>query len=43
VTPRSRFRSKPSGNTGGQHDALRLSCRDVNWRKHAVIILHQNV
>jgi len=24
VTPISRFRSQPPGNTGGQHDTLRL-------------------
>jgi len=35
VTLFSRFRSQPSGNTGGQKDTLRLSCHDVNWRKHA--------
>jgi len=29
------LRSQPSGNTGGQHDTLRLSCHDANWRKHA--------
>jgi len=26
---------QPSSNTGGQHDTLRLSCHDVNWRDHA--------
>jgi len=26
VTPFIRFRSQPSGNTGSQHDTLRLSC-----------------
>jgi len=35
VTPFSRFRSQPSGNTGGQHDTLRLSCHDANWIEHA--------
>jgi len=35
LTPFSRFRSQPSGNTGGQQDTLRLSCRDSNWIKHA--------
>jgi len=29
VTPFSRFRSQPSGNTGGQHDTLRLSFHDA--------------
>jgi len=29
------LRSQPSGNSGGQHDTLRLSCHDANWRKHA--------
>jgi len=28
----SRFSSQPSANTGGQHDTLRLSCHDANWR-----------
>jgi len=33
VTSFSRFSSQaqPSGNTGGQHDTLRLSCHDANW------------
>jgi len=35
VTPFSRFRSQPSGNTGGQHDTLRLSFHDATWREHA--------
>jgi len=35
VIPFSRFRSQPSGNTGGQHDTLRLSFHDANWREHA--------
>jgi len=35
VTPFSGFRSQPSRNTGGQHDTLRLSCHDANWREHA--------
>jgi len=35
VTPFRRFRSQPSGNTGGQHDTPRLPCLDANWRKHA--------
>ena len=35
MTPFSRCRSQPSGNTGGQHDALRLSCHNANWREHA--------
>jgi len=35
VTPFRRFRSQPSGNTGGQHDTPRLPCDDANWRKHA--------
>jgi len=35
VTSFSRFRSQPSGNTGGQHDALRLSFHDANWIEHA--------
>jgi len=26
---------QPSGNTGGQHDTLGLSCHDVNWRENA--------
>jgi len=32
MTPFSRFESKPSGHTGGQHDTLRLSCLDANSR-----------
>jgi len=35
VTPFIRFRSQPSGNTGGQHHTLRLSWHDANWREHA--------
>jgi len=35
VTSFGRFRSQPSGNTGGQHDTLRLSCHDANWIEHA--------
>jgi len=35
LTPFSRFWSQPSGNTGGQHDTLRLSSHDANWREHA--------
>ena len=35
MTSFSRFRSQPSGNTGGQHDTLRLSCHDANWIEHA--------
>jgi len=35
VTSFSRFRSYPSGNTGGQHDTLRLTCHDANWIEHA--------
>jgi len=35
VAPSSRFRSQPSGKTGGQHDTLRLSFHEVNWREHA--------
>jgi len=35
VTPFSRFRLQPSGNAGGQHDTLRLSCHDANSREHA--------
>jgi len=35
LTPFSRFRSQPSGNTGGQQDTLRLSCHDANWRERA--------
>jgi len=35
VTPFSQFSSQPSGNTGGQHDTLRLSFHDANWREHA--------
>jgi len=27
--------TQPSGNTGGQHDTLRLACHDANWREHA--------
>jgi len=34
VTLFSRFRSQPSGNTGGQKDALSLPCRDANWTEH---------
>jgi len=34
VTPFSRFRSQPSGNTSGQHDTLRLLCHDANWREY---------
>jgi len=37
VTPFSRFRSQLSGNTGGQHDTLRPSFHDANWREHAEI------
>jgi len=33
----SRFRSQPSGNTGGQHDTLRQSFHDANWIEHAEI------
>ena len=39
ATPFSRFSSQPSGNTGGQHDTLRLSFHDANWREHAEIKL----
>jgi len=35
VTPFRIFRSQPSGNTGDQHDTLRLSRHDANWREHA--------
>jgi len=35
VTPFSRFVSQTSGNTGGQHDPLRLSFHDANWREPA--------
>jgi len=35
VTSFSRFRSQPPGNTGGQHDTLRLSRHDANWTEHA--------
>jgi len=35
VTTFIRFRSQPSGNTGGQHDPLRLSCHDTKWWEHA--------
>jgi len=35
VTSFRRFRSQPSGNTGGQHDALGLSFHDANWIEHA--------
>jgi len=35
VTLFSRFRSQPSGNTGSQHDTLRLSCHDAKWIEHA--------
>jgi len=35
VRPFIRFRSQPSGNTGGQHDTPRLLCHDANWRGHA--------
>jgi len=35
VTPFSRFRLQPSGNTGGQHATLRLSRHDANWLEHA--------
>jgi len=31
----SEFGSQPSGNTGGQHDTLRLSFHNPNWREHA--------
>jgi len=34
VTLLSRFRSQPSGNTGGQHDTLRLPCHDAKWMEH---------
>jgi len=34
VTQFSRFSSQPSGNTGGQHDTLRLLCHDANKREH---------
>jgi len=34
VTLFSRFRSQPSGNTGGQKDTLRLPCHDTNWIEH---------
>ena len=34
MTPLSRLRSQPSGNTGGQRDTLRLSCHDANGREH---------
>jgi len=34
VTPFSRFRSQPSGNTSGQNDTLRMSCHDANWKEH---------
>jgi len=34
VTLFSRFRSQPSGNSGGQKDALRLPCHDANWIEH---------
>jgi len=33
VTPFSRFRLQPSGNTGGQHDTILLSCHDANRRE----------
>jgi len=35
VTPFSKLRSQPSGNTGGQYDTLRMSCHGANWIKHA--------
>jgi len=35
VTPFSRFRPQPSGNNGGQHDTLRLSCHDAKRIEHA--------
>jgi len=35
VTPFSRFMSQTSGNTGGQHDALKQSFHDANWREYA--------
>jgi len=35
LTPFSRFRSQPPGNTSGQHDIVRLPCHDANWREHA--------
>jgi len=35
VTPFRRLRSQLSGNTGGQHDTLRLSCHDANWKEYA--------
>jgi len=31
VTPFIRFRSQPSGNTGGQLDTLKLSFHDADW------------
>jgi len=34
VTLFSRFRSKPSGNTGSQKNTLRLSYHDANWIEH---------
>jgi len=34
VTLFSRFRSQPSGNTGGQKDTLRLPYHDANWIEH---------
>ena len=34
MTPFGKFRSQPSGYTGGQQDTLRLSCHDANWREH---------
>jgi len=35
VAPFSRFRSQAPGNTGSQHDTLRLSHHDANWIEHA--------
>jgi len=37
VTPFSRFRSQPFGNTGGQHYTIRVrfSYHHANWREHA--------